>query len=1362
MKTQRQSLSGHPGPYIRQNVLPADLNVTAAAKTLGVGRPALSNLLNGNASLSPEMAARIEKAFGASADALLKMQADYDRSLVRDKEPAIAVRSYAPSFMSIKAMQIEAWAERQEARAELGAFLRRLVISTGVELSKADFPAFENSQRKGWDGSVAAGSATPWIPLGTSGWEFGVNRDAARKAEEDYTARTKGITPQVRADTTFVFVTPRNWPGKEAWAAAKRTAGGWKDVRAYDASDLEQWLEASIPAQAWMAERLAIGADEVQTLDACWRRWAGATTPEFNKALFGSAAVAQAEALAQWLRQPPQRPLTVVADSADEALAGLACLFETEPLRQTSAGDRVIVVRSADTLSKVSSATTDFIVVMASPEAEHESAGIHCQHHTVIVTRRSALEDEAGIVFDLADHQTFETSLTAMGFDRDGVSRMARESGYSLTVLRRRLSDIPAIRTPPWAQKDIAERLIPLVLVGAWDSTSEADQAILCGITARTYDEIEQTVAELAAHEQAPVWSIGKFRGVVSKVDALYATQSFVIPAYLKRFFQVARIVLSESDPALELPEDKRWASNLYGKSRRHSAALRQGLCETLVLLSVHGNNLFRTRLGFDVEAAVNEVIRQLLMPLDPATWQSQQHDLPRYAESAPELFLDILEQDLRSADPKVLALMQPTDSGIFASPGRTGLLWALEALAWNPVWLPRVVLILGKLAELKITDNWANKPDHSLASIFRCWLPQTAATVEQRIDALELLLRRNPEVGWRICIDQFDPHSTTGDFTYRPRWRRDAIGAGQGASRQDRYRMERRALDLAIGWPDHTGRTLADLVERLGRMPPEDHEAVWSAIDRWAAQEPDEGGKAALRETIRRSTMTRRSRVRGIERKLRAHAKAVYDALEPADVVLRHQWLFAQQWVDESADELEDADADDYRKREERIGKARESALREIWSEAGYDGVVRLCGLTDAPWVIGAHLATGVFDAAAAEGFVSQLLAGGPDKSLDSCLYGLLARLESGVREAILARAVDAHLGKKANDPTIVRLLTCAPFGSATWHHLDRLPEIERTQYWRDIRPIYFYGESAEDANRAVDELLAVDRPRAAFHVVHMEFGKVASAKLVRLMFEIASNNAEPQGHYQLSQHDISGAFEEMARRPDVLFDELARLEFLYIDALDRTKHGIRNLEAQLAQSPDLFVQALALAFKRRDAGEDPSNFRPGNAANPQALATAAYRLLTHAGRVPGTDRDGKVDARKLSDWLTRVRELTREHAREAVGESIVGQLLSRSPPGEDGIWPAEAVRDVLEDLGTPELANGMRTGRYNARGAHFRAPGGDQERSLAESYRTSARQLAGRYPFTARMLNDMAKMYENEAAWHDTDAQVRRRLEE
>src|ERR1700730_3087814 len=98
-------MSEHPGAYIKREVLPPGLTVTAAAKTLGVGRPALSNLLNGHASLSPEMALRLERAFRVSSEDLLKIQATYDESLIQAKAPAIAVRSFAPRVVDIKAMQ---------------------------------------------------------------------------------------------------------------------------------------------------------------------------------------------------------------------------------------------------------------------------------------------------------------------------------------------------------------------------------------------------------------------------------------------------------------------------------------------------------------------------------------------------------------------------------------------------------------------------------------------------------------------------------------------------------------------------------------------------------------------------------------------------------------------------------------------------------------------------------------------------------------------------------------------------------------------------------------------------------------------------------------------------------------------------------------------------------------------------------------------------------------------------------------------------------------------------------------------------------------------------------------------------------
>src|SRR4051812_26573455 len=75
----------HPGVRIRAEVIPPGMSVTKAAQLMGVGRPALSNLLNGNASLSADMATRIEKAFKFPRDELLEMQARYDAGQAKNR-----------------------------------------------------------------------------------------------------------------------------------------------------------------------------------------------------------------------------------------------------------------------------------------------------------------------------------------------------------------------------------------------------------------------------------------------------------------------------------------------------------------------------------------------------------------------------------------------------------------------------------------------------------------------------------------------------------------------------------------------------------------------------------------------------------------------------------------------------------------------------------------------------------------------------------------------------------------------------------------------------------------------------------------------------------------------------------------------------------------------------------------------------------------------------------------------------------------------------------------------------------------------------------------------------------------------------
>ena len=92
----RMKSPAHPGGFVKSEII-ADfgLSVTAAAEVLGVSRPALSAFLNERAQLSPDMALRLEKAFGVSMDTLMRMQNSFDIAQARKRADEIDVRPYS-------------------------------------------------------------------------------------------------------------------------------------------------------------------------------------------------------------------------------------------------------------------------------------------------------------------------------------------------------------------------------------------------------------------------------------------------------------------------------------------------------------------------------------------------------------------------------------------------------------------------------------------------------------------------------------------------------------------------------------------------------------------------------------------------------------------------------------------------------------------------------------------------------------------------------------------------------------------------------------------------------------------------------------------------------------------------------------------------------------------------------------------------------------------------------------------------------------------------------------------------------------------------------------------------------------------
>jgi addiction module HigA family antidote len=1355
------------GQFVRRTVLnPKKISITAAAKLLDVGRPALSNFLNGKASISKDMAARIERAFGISAQKLLDLQAAHDAVAAQTKGPPPGTRKYVPPFLRIKALEIEAWASNISARVRLSVLLRTLVHSTGIGLTRVDFPGNDDAERPGWDGFAVASQGIPWVPEGPSGWEFGTNQDPKAKADSDYRKRVKATSKQERANTTFVFVTPRRWDAKQKWQDARRQEGRWRDVRVFDASDLEQWLEQSIAAQAWFAdETKRPSSNGVHSLDREWAEWANTSNPPLSGDLFDTAVRTATQRIKERLSQSLDGPIIIAADSAGEALAFLAQLFSEGNTELAAYRDRVAVFHDPGTLPKLAEGESDFIAIAATRETERELGPYVNKLQSIVIYPRNAANVEPHIVLEPLNYDAFRIGLEAMGKNRDDIERLGHESGRSLTVLRRRLSTLPAVRNPEWAaQPKAAQRLVPFLLAGAWDSARDSDQTILSLLASGTsYSALEKELHGLTGLSDPPVWSAGTYRGVISKIDLLFAIRNAVTPDDLKTYFEVAQLVLSEDDPSLELPDEDRWKAGIFGKTRELSPALRQGISETLVLLAVHGNTLFQSTLGINIEARAANVVRSLLTPLTTRVFEAHDDDLRTYAEAAPKEFLRILEADLKTAEPAAIGLMRPTDSGLFAKCVRSGLLWALEGLAWAPSTFPRAVLILARLSQVKIDDNWGNKPIASLGSIFRAWMPQTAASLDQRLKVMQLMAERYPAIAWQICVEQFDGRHTVGHYNHKPRWRNDANGFGEPDVPTGRT-FYTKMIEMALAWKDHNKETLGDVVEQIYNLNEAQQTAAWDLVSRWAESGAGDNDKAWVREKIRITVMSRRAAIRNEKYKsdaLVAAADTAYRALEPTDLFNKNEWLFRQDWVEESADEIEDEKID-FHGREARITALRTAALRDILDRHGIDGILKLAEMGKTPGRIG-YLMASILPATGVADFILTALPTGNDSwTRKNLVHGALHALnEGGTRLEVLRRVRDAVL-----DSEFSRILQLAPFDGATWQVVDTLEEPSQKAYWARVSPPQLPPDSDEDLNSGVTRLLDAKRPRAAFSFVHFKLKTLAATLLYRLLNDVAGSHDEPIGQYQLDGWYITEAFTLLDASGEFSIDQLAVLEFPFIDVLSRQmgsqeSHGIPNLERYVEDHPELFVDAVAWLYKRKDGGEDPKELRLDDPAMVSNRAQRGMALLDSIERIPGIAKPNQPDADKLRAWVNAVRQSCAALGRTEAGDRSIGKLLSNAPTGEDGVWPCEPVRQILEEVQSDAISRGIVTGVYNARGAHFRAEGGDAERGLAQKYRNWDQALEFSHPFVAAtILKPLTETYRQEATGHDTEARIERRL--
>lgn len=616
------------------------------------------------------------------------------------------------------AIELEKWADKLPARSLLPQLLRRLINATldAASVRLIQFPSAEGIQRAGIDGLSEATVGNAKIPAGRTAWEAGCDakNKIKGKADRDFEKRPPD------SEATFIFVTPRKWDKKAAWSARKRDEGSWGDVRCYDSADLEEWLEMAPAVDIWLAHEIGLKPLGVCDLATHWKNLAASIRiPLKPSYVLADRAVAK-NRFQQWVQRPASA-LAVQAPSPTEVVDFVAAVAESlDEQEQSLLASRTVIVETRDAWRALSNSGGRLILI-AGPNLELESEliaeAVRQENHVVAFASQHA-QHGAKLKLERMYQSSVFDALRAEGMEHGECERVSREAGGSFTILKRVISQSPSLANPSWSTGTLASELVPMLLAGAWDDRNTADQEVLSALAGLPYPELLKLANRMRAEPDPPIVRLGSEWMMASRADSWRLLQWALTSDALRRFENVAFEVLSEEDPAFDLPPEEQYLAPIGGKTLKFSNALRKGLADTLGLMGV-ANEAIDVGDSCSPKTHAAVVVRRLLEGGDWLRWASLSPQLPDLAEAAPDHFLQAVEADLRQPQPDLLELFERESDGVFGRHPHTGLLWALEVLAWEPQFLGRASLTLARLAARDPGGRMSNRPGSSLHDIF-------------------------------------------------------------------------------------------------------------------------------------------------------------------------------------------------------------------------------------------------------------------------------------------------------------------------------------------------------------------------------------------------------------------------------------------------------------------------------------------------------------------------------------------------------------------------------------------------------------------------------------------------------------------
>ncbi|MBS9834204.1 hypothetical protein [Vibrio alginolyticus] len=1248
----------------------------------------------------------------------------------------------------VTANDIKNWTGTHKRRAEevLPLLVKKLILAS-CRPNSIDFPSGDSVAVGGWDGILDVDEGNEFIPSGKSGWEFGTNSDVKKKADGDYTKRTSAPAPLKRDETTFVFATSRLWTKRDSWARTKETTNKWKDVKGINAESLANWLEACPAVHRWFSEMLGKRFPTIRDLEQEWGEYTNKTEVKLNSKFLLHKRENEAISLTNIVTAGNAEVHRIKAVSKIEAYGFILATL----VNNDEANSRCLVIKSQESWDLMAASEQNLVLI----PHEFTPSGIGvalANNHTVVIATDNKDTQGASINLNRQSRITRESALKELGFDDRIVSKIYQDTkGYIEPLLRHSLLKPIDYNPPKWPNTFSPEILFTALFISEWNESNKYDREIIEALSGMPYDEFQKDIIRLSKVDDAPLRQVGDVWQVISKMDFWLTIASKIAKPYLNKFGEIIPLVLSDTDPSYDLPPSERFMASVRGAIPKYSALLKQGVCDSLALLSTYVDEFSEQLSAASYSSLICCWIRKVFEENNNARfWFSLGRSTNLLAEAAPDEFIGAIETASIGESPIILGLFEAEGDAFSGGCYHSHLLWSLELLAWNKQNFARVSMCLARLSEIDSGGKWSNRPFNSLVDIYLGWVNNTSATHKERLQVLEqVLVRQYPQIAWRLMISLLLNKTNTSTGVCKPEYRDWTKDTERSINDEEYLGYVKSIVDLLIKeFKKDVDNRMPDLVESFDSYTEEQQVTI---INEFLSINPDEVSDKArinilskLRNTICHHREFPDSDWSWSE-PLLEKLEEVYYKINFTDVLKASMFLFNEHSPN-SINLSKNKDLD-YSERERLILKERIYAIEKI-SEDSLEDLVDNCSL---PYLVGEC----AFKSSICEKLKSIAIdwidEEGSRRDFSNGFFSALSYDDFEAAKDIIVKSVGWSSVKKAY------YLLFLPLIGKVLDLVDEMPLEGQYLFWSNVNKLIVSDRDTNTIYRVIRKLLENERPLSAIYAVSQLLRekndsseldvKLLSDILIRIATKPKDIDRVP---FQSVSHTILECIEILQDAEGVMEKEICNIEWAYLNAFRSNEFSPRFLIKSVSEEPTFFSQLVTWAYKRNDNKKDSVE----DISDELLLQRAdiARKLLDSISILP-SQKGNEIDENILSEWVYEARRYLSDCGRKEIGDCIIGKILSRCPIGEDGIWPHESVRFVLERYKSTDIDNALAIGRRNARGVTSRHPyaGGVQERGLAEQYKTDAERIQLIYPRTAKILFSIAENYELDAKDYD-----------